>query len=278
MKKVLAMIISVLLIVSLIACSNQNEPEVNNGAINPVSESSIKEIENELGLSNIKFDDTVGAITKIDGDTTIYSIEITNDKTTYDLRICKEYENGDADISGVYLDGKIAGAIFDSANEYIAPSASCEASSNGTKAHTSWMGYNISLSTDKKVDLDEFQALFNNLSKSLLSSKIPKLVFEKSNDDSTNIEYDAGDYKIKSIGGKPMILLGDIAYSIKDAIESEYISSDDIIYLFGMPDETYKDGGSQLFNLDDCTVVNMNTLDSNKDIIIGPKGEDLYEK
>lgn len=283
MKKIVIALISIALAISLIACTNQEKPnnENNNGVINPISSSSIKEIEKNLELSGIKFDKDikVNSISKIDGEPIIYSIEITNNEEAYDLRICKEYENGDADISGVYSEGKIAGAIFDSENEYIAPSASCEASSSGTKAYSNWMGYYISLSTDKRVNLDEFQGLYNNLAIGLLNSKLPRLIFEKANSEgNVNIEYDTGEYKIKSIDGKPMIVFGEVAYSIKDAIDNNAIVPEQIVALCGTPSEVYKDGGSKVYELDDCTVVNMNTLDGNKDIIIGPKGTDLYSK
>lgn len=281
MKKILIAIISIIIAIALVACTNQNDNNNETGMPNPVSTSSIDKIEKDLNLSNIKFDESlkISDISKIDGDPTIYSIDFEKDSRVYNLRICIGAERVEDDISSVYLDGNIEHIIFDSANEYIAPSASCEASSCGTKAYTSWMGYNISLSSDKKVNLDEFQALFNNLSRALLNSKMPKLVFEKSSSENdVNIEYDAGEYKIKSVDGKPMIVFGDVAYSIKDAIETDAIALDDFIYICGMPDEMYKDGGSQVYNLDDCTVINMNTLDGNKDIIIGPKGADLYGK
>lgn len=284
MKKLAIALISIIIAVALVACTNQNDPLVEidgPGMANPITDSSISEIEKELELSSIKFDNDIklGALTKIAGDPLIYSIDIEKDNTEYNLRICTGVERTDDDISGVYLDGKIEQAIFDSANEYIAPSVSCEASSSGTKAYSSWMGYIISLSADKKINLDEFQAIYNNLAKSLLNSKMPKLIFEKNDSEGgINIEYDTGEYKIKSVDGKPMILFGDVAYSIKDAVETDAISADDIVLLCGMPAETYKDGGSQVFSLDDCTIIKMNTLDGNKDLIIGPKGADLYNK
>lgn len=288
MKKTLLAIISILLVVTLCACSNQGKDNEQNdnelGMVNPIADSSLEEIQIELGLNNIKFDsdDKLGIISKIDGDNVIYSIDVENNNVAYNLRICKAYENGDVDISGLYLDKDIACAIFDSVDENIAPSASAEISSTGSKVYAEWLGYYITLSTDKEQNADDLQKLYNRYCKTLLNSKLPKLIFENaSSENDINIVYDAGDYKVKVVDGKLSLLkpsYSDVAIDIKQALKDEIITPETIVLICGEPSETIKDGGTMVYNLDNFTVYQMNTLDGNKDIIIGPSGADLYGK
>lgn len=291
MKKTLLTIISIILAISLCACTKQgttNPPTDNNdtgvGMINPISDSSLDEICDELGLDKITFgnDDKLGAITKIDGDNTIYSIDIENDSLTYNLRISKAYEGGNSDISGAYLEKDITCTVFDSVDEIIAPSASAEISSTGSKVYSEWLGYYITLSTDKEQNADDLQKLYNRYCKVLLNSKMPQLIFEETNSENDiNIVYDAGEYKVKVIDGKFSIMMpsySDVAIDIKDALQNGIIAPETIVLLCGEPSEMIKDGGTTIYNIDNFTLYKMNTLDGNKDIIIGPSGADLYEK
>ncbi len=252
--------------------------------VNPISSSSLKEICDDFDLGDIKFDknDKLGEITKIDGDNTIYSIDIANDGITYNLRICKAYEGGNSDISGVYLDDDIACAIFDSVDENIAPSANAEISSTGSKVNSEWLGYYITLSTEKEQNADDLQKLYIKYCKTLLSSKMPQLIFEEaSSKNNINIVYDAGDYKVKVVDGKLSLLqlsYSDVAIDIEQALKDNIIAPETIVLLCGEPTATIKDGGTNIYNHDNFTVYRMNTLDGNRDIIIGPSGADLYER
>lgn len=287
MKKVSIAIIGIIIAIVLIACSNQERPinynNENAGMVNPVSDSSIKDIEKELGLKNIVFDSSISIdnVTKINGEIPIYNIEFDKNHKMYNTRICKHIEGMDEDISGVYLDGNVNNAIFDSSNADFAPSVSVAVSSNGSKAYSVWQGYCISLSSDKKEIVDEFQTLFNDIATTLVRSKLPVLCFKGDNTNKVNVIYNSDDFKIKVVGGTVQIIYSDMAYELGQSIEQQIIQSTDVYTIIdkcGIKGDMFKDGGSQVYNFDDFSAIIMNTLDGNKDIIIGPKDAELYNR
>lgn len=283
MKKILAMALSILL-VFLWGCTNtenQNTTEIQ-GVSNHVSSSTLEEIEEKLKLPKIIFDDSVKVndITKISGEIIIYSIDLEENNISYNIRIAKAVKNADEDISGVYLSGNVNHAIFDSAFADLSPSMNVESSKDGSKAFCQWQGYYFSVSSNKKAELNDFYQTSVKYAKAVIS----KAVFEMNfiGDDDFEIEeiYDAEDFKIKTLGGDVSITLeGDMVMSLEDALKNGTLSPMDIINKCETDEingkvkaDTIKDGGSKEYYYDDFTVLKLNTLDGDKDLIIGRKG------
>lgn len=167
MKKSLVLITISLLALVLCACSNsQNNYIVDDGdgMANPIVEVTLDEMATELGLKGIDFGEgvTVSSAQKIDGDDIIYSIDLTDGGKDYNVRII--LGNEERDISGVYLDGKISHAIYDSADAEQAPSVSVDVSNEAAVARCVWNGYVFSLSSDK-TSLEDMQKQTIKLSK-----------------------------------------------------------------------------------------------------------------
>jgi hypothetical protein len=94
-------------------------------------------------------------------------------------------------------------------------------------------------------------------------------------------EFDNEDYGIYTFGGNVSITIeDDMVYNLKDALEQNIITAQDIInqanldYKYGICDmEYYSDGGSTEYLYDEYTILKYNTLDNQKDLVIGMKGE-----
>ena len=88
-------------------------------------------------------------------------------------------------------------------------------------------------------------------------------------------------YMSYTIGGDVTITIeDDMVYDIKQAVENGIITLDQILEQakldskYGMcKEEMYSDGGTLLYLYDDYTIIKYNTLDGNKDFVIGPKGD-----
>jgi len=119
-------------------------------------------------------------------------------------------------------------------------------------------------------------------------SKKYDLVYKQRKDLGIKEIYDAGDYKIKTFGGDVSIIIegGDVVYSLEDALNQKVITPDDLLSQakmdskYGICQEgLYSDGGS----IEYCyytpnkkyTILKLNALDSEKDLIIGMGGQIL---
>lgn len=299
-KKRTFAIITILIIFSLLcACSNSRKPSDNTtklagaGTENPVTDCTLDDISNELGLRKIEFENAkVDNAAKIDcGDGyAIYSIDITEDETQYNIRVAKDNGSGDSDISGVYFSGKTECVIYDSADEETAPSLYVEGSREGTKAYCTWKGYLFSLSTGNRISADDFQKQATKLARAVISKA--NLDFEINYYNKDDLEtltlYKAEDYSVKVYGGEVSITVeNDMVYTLKDALNNNIITADDIVAKCKADEKqgvikssVYKDGGSTEYYYDNCTVLKLNTLDGDKDLIIAGKGVlmDDYDK
>ena len=92
---------------------------------------------------------------------------------------------------------------------------------------------------------------------------------------------DKYDYSVCTFGGDVTITIeGDMVYSLEDALSQNVISVEDILNQAKM-DETYGlcesgyclDGGSTEYLYTDYTILKYNTLDGNKDLYIGMRGQ-----
>jgi len=119
-------------------------------------------------------------------------------------------------------------------------------------------------------------------------SKKYSLIYRQRKDLGIKEIYDAGDYKIKTFGGDVSIILtgGDAVYSLEDALNRKVVTPDDLLSQAKMDSKygiciegLYSDGGS----IEYCyytpnkqyTILKLNTLDGQKDLIIGMGGQIL---
>lgn len=292
MKKFAIMIISIITL-SLVLCSCSNSQKPNDetggvagvGVVNPVSDCTLDDISNELGLQKIELKDvTINTASKIDDGNgyVIYSIDITEAGTEYNVRIAKYRLSYNADISGVYFSGDVNYTILDSADVDVSPSVNVEASDEGAKAYCSWKGYYFSVSTESKISSQEFCEKTVQLAKAIISRADSdfEITFHKGNDSEIKVLYETDDYNVKAYGGDVDITIEkDMVYSLEDALCENIITSNDIVDKCKSDEEKgiiksemYKDGGSTEYYYDDFTVLKLNTLDGDKDLIIGRKG------
>lgn len=101
--------------------------------------------------------------------------------------------------------------------------------------------------------------------------------------------YDTGEYKIKTLGGDVTITIGKNEYSLKEALQNNIITGNDILSKIKADDErgiciayTIADGGTRTYKYKDYTVLKLNAIHENtngitreKDLIIGMRGMDL---
>ena len=298
-KRTFAIITIVIIFLLLCSCSNYQKPSDNTteptgaGMENSESDCTLDDISNELGLRKIEFENaTVDRCSKInlsDG-YAIYSIDITEDETQYNIRVAEDNGSGDSDISGVHFSDKAECVIYDSADEEAMPSLYVEGSREGTKAFCTWKGYFFSVSTGSRISPEDFQRQAAKLAGIVVSKA--NLDFEINyyrNDDLKTVTlYKAEDYSVKSYGGEVSITVeNDMVYSLKDALNNNIITADDIVAKCkadekrgAIKSSVYKDGGSTEYYYDSCTVLKLNTLDGDKDLIIAGQGVliDDYDK
>lgn len=94
-------------------------------------------------------------------------------------------------------------------------------------------------------------------------------------------EFDNKDFGVYTFGGDATITIeNDMVYDLKDALRQNIITTNDILeYVkldqkYGICEvQVYYDGGSIEYIYPDYTVLKYNTLDGNKDLIIGMKGQ-----
>ena len=137
----------------------------------------------------------------------------------------------------------------------------------------------------------EYVEMPNICSYSVESSSYSKkynLEYHLSNDLGIILIFDAGDYKIKTFGGDVTITIeGDMVYSLQDALNQKVITPEDIItqvkndLKYGIcMDGMYSDGGSIEYcyygdGNNQYTILKLNTLDGEKDLVIGMGGQIL---
>ncbi len=179
MKK-LSIIVSCIIALAVTLCSCGNKtgaPEtsqaenIDGGStiVNPVSEITAEDTAKELGLKKVELNG-ITKILKIDGNNAIYEIIAEENGKEYNIRIAKADETQSSDISGVYLNGKINSAIYDS-DGINAPSVSVDGDSDCTKAYGEWNGMFFSVSTENKLSLDEMQKTAVNFAKEIISAE-----------------------------------------------------------------------------------------------------------
>ena len=96
---------------------------------------------------------------------------------------------------------------------------------------------------------------------------------------------DKYDYSICTFGGDVTITINeDEVYSLEDALSQNIISGEDILEQAKMDKENglceeayYLDGGSTEYYYSDYTILKCDTLDGNKNLYIGMKGEILSQ-
>ena len=92
---------------------------------------------------------------------------------------------------------------------------------------------------------------------------------------------DNGEYKIKTFGGDVELTVeDDMVYTLDDAIKQGIITCDDILNQckidekYGKCEKAYySDGGSTEYLYNDYTILKLNTLNGDKDLIIGMHGQ-----
>lgn len=186
MKKILSLFLALLMLLSFVACSSvkggdkdndvSRAQENLNQAVNPVSDVSIEEAQEALHLKTIKFSigyncNNVQKITDGDNKPDIYSFDLKKDKKEYELRL--KYFGGygvEEDISGIYFDGKVNSAVYDSADIAIAPSVHVLSDGSYTVAYGLWNGYCFSVSTTK-MNLDMLQAVCIEIVQMIIDSE-----------------------------------------------------------------------------------------------------------
>ena len=100
--------------------------------------------------------------------------------------------------------------------------------------------------------------------------------------------YDADTYSVKTFGGDVDIVIdGDMAYFLEKALGDNVITADDILEQakidskYGICQSAYYfDGGSTEYMYNQYTILKLNTLENEKDLIIGMRGQiiNLYNK
>ena len=123
-----------------------------------------------------------------------------------------------------------------------------------------------------------------NLSSSQYTKKVD-LSYHQRKDLGINNIFNAGEYSVKTFGGDVTIIIeGDMVYSLEDALNNNVITPIDILaqaemdYKYGICNEAqYRDGGSVEYQYygdgsNQYTILKLNTLDGDKDLVIGMGG------
>lgn len=100
--------------------------------------------------------------------------------------------------------------------------------------------------------------------------------------------YDMDDYSIKTLGGDVDIIIeDDMVYHLEEALNNKVITPNDILeqvktdLKYGICQNAYySDGGSVEYMYNDYTILKLNTLEDEKDLIIGMSGQiiNIYNK
>lgn len=101
-------------------------------------------------------------------------------------------------------------------------------------------------------------------------------------DKNANNEYD---YNIYTYGGDISFTFEtDMVYSLEEALKQKVITIEEILeqakidLKYGICDEGYfSDGGSTEYRYSDYTILKYNTLDGNRDLVFGPRGQIINE-
>ncbi len=114
------------------------------------------------------------------------------------------------------------------------------------------------------------------------------MVYNQRKDLGIKTVFNTGEYEVKTFGGDVQVVIDDdMVYNLEDALSKKVITPDDILEQakidakYGIcQSDSYDDGGSTEFMYKDFTILKLNTLDGDKDLVIGMKGQiiDLYNK
>lgn len=144
----------------------------------------------------------------------------------------------------------------------------------------------ILYSANKTAEL-EFPVICKyNLDSSAYTKKFDNLMYSQRKDLGINQiaaknQFDNADFEVYTFGGDVSITVeGNMTYSLEDALNQKIITVQDIIDQAKMDEkygicETgyYSDGGSTEYLYKDYTILKYNTLDGNKDLVIGMPGQ-----
>ncbi len=105
-----------------------------------------------------------------------------------------------------------------------------------------------------------------------------KIIFTRRKDLEVTEIYDTGEYKICTFGGNVQVVVNGETYDLKDALEEKIITGNDIIDQ-GKNDVknndcdyiSYKDGGTVEYLYDNYTILKLNIMDGENDLVIGMK-------
>ena len=118
-----------------------------------------------------------------------------------------------------------------------------------------------------------------NLNSSNYSKKFD-LKYKQRKDLGIKKVYDTDNYSIKTFGGDVDITIDDKVYDFEDALNKNVITPDDILeqakidLKYGIcQDAYYSDGGSIEYMYNEYTILKLNTLDDEKDLVIGMKNQ-----
>lgn len=115
----------------------------------------------------------------------------------------------------------------------------------------------------------EFNLIFNNRNDLGIVQLHDKKAFGTSNND----------YKIMTFGGNVSIIIDGTTYGLESVLKDQTITGEDIVNKAikdskngGCTSEMYKDGGSMEYYYPEYTILKFNTVDGNRDLVIGKPG------
>lgn len=115
-------------------------------------------------------------------------------------------------------------------------------------------------------------------------SKGFNLIFHQRKDMGIKEVFDYGEYKVKTFGGDVDIVINDKTYSLEEVLTSKILTPEDILNQAKLDNEYgycqygyYEDGGSTEYcyygeQNNQYTILKLNTLDGEKDLVIGMAG------
>ena len=148
-------------------------------------------------------------------------------------------------------------------------------------------GENVTLYVDAPlIEYTEMQTICTYSVESSSYTKKYDLTYMQRKDLGIKEIYDAGDYKVKTFGGDVSIIItgGDAVYTLEEALNRKVITPEDILaqakmdVKYGICQEgLYSDGGSIEYcyygeTYNQYTILKLNTLDGEKDLVIGMGG------
>ena len=129
------------------------------------------------------------------------------------------------------------------------------------------------------INKDEIELFSYNLESSNYSS-VFYLKYNQRKDLGITKIFREKEFDIYEFGGDVKIVIKDVEYTLEDALEKEIITSEKILKQakldakYGICTKgDYSDGGSTEYYYPEYTILKLNTLDGNKDMVIGYRGQ-----